>query len=304
MRNTLLALFALLPMGACSPRGLAEWALLGHGFELRPDRAYGPGPRQRLDVYRPIHGPPKAPVVVFLYGGRWQSGSKEEYRLLDDALTREGMVAVVPDYRLAPAVRFPGWVEDAALAVRWVRDSIARFGGDPERIFVAGHSAGGHTAMLLALDPRYLDSAGVPRETIRGYVDLAGPMATTWTDADVQALMGPRERWAQTYPLAHAGGATSPLLLLHGAQDRTVSPDNARRLAAAVQHQGGCASVRIYRGLDHVGIVIALSVPRLAIAPVMADLMAFVRRQEPCRPAPLARPGPRPPHPLPQRPPT
>ena len=302
MRTTLLALLALLPTGGCSARGLAERALLGHGFERLPDRAYGPRPRQRLDVYRPIQGSANAPVVVFVYGGRWQSGSKEQYRLLGDALTREGVVAVVPDYRLAPEVQFPAWVEDAALAVRWVRDSIARFGGDPKRIFVAGHSAGGHTAVLLALDPTYLDSAGVPPETVRGYVDLAGPVATTWTDPDVQALMGPREEWARTYPLTHVGGGASPLLLLHGARDRTVSPDNARRLAAAVRQHGGCATVRIYRGLDHVGIVIALSVPRLAIAPVMADLMAFVRRREPCRPAPLARLGPRPPHPPPRRP--
>lgn len=304
MQKALLTLLVLLPVGACSPRGLVEWALLSHGFELMPDRPYGARPRQRLDVYRPVRAPPKAPVVVFVYGGRWQSGSKAQYRLLGDALTREGVLAVVPDYRLAPDVQFPGWVEDAALAIRWVRDSIARFGGDPERIFVVGHSAGAHTAMLLALDPRYLDAAGVPRETIRGFAELAGPVATTWTDPDVQALMGPRSGWANTYPLTHAGGGAPPLLLLHGSQDRTVSPDNARRLAAAVRERGGCARVRIYDGLDHVGIVIALSLPRLAIAPVMADLIAFVRQPDRCRPAPPATPGPPPPRPPPRRPPT
>jgi acetyl esterase/lipase len=303
MRNAMLTVLGLLAIGGCSPRGLVEWALLSHGFELTADLPYGARARERLDVYRPVHGPGKAPVVVFVYGGRWQSGSKEQYRLLGDALTREGVVAVIPDYRLAPEVHFPGWVEDAALAVRWVRDSVARFGGDPGRIYVVGHSAGGHTAMLLALDPRYLDAAGVPRGTVQGFVELAGPVATTWTDADVQALMGPREGWPDTYPLTHASGGAPPLLLMHGSQDRTVSPENARRLAAAVRQDGGCASLRLYRGLDHVGIVIALSLPRLAIAPVMADLMAFVRHPDRCRPAPLATPGPPPRRPPPPRPP-
>jgi acetyl esterase/lipase len=304
MRNALLSLLVLFPLGGCTPRGLVEWAFLSHGFELTPDRAYGPRPRQRLDVYRPVGGTTKAPVVVFVYGGRWQSGSKEQYRLLGDALTREGVVAVIPDYRLSPAVRFPRWVEDAALAVRWVRDSIARFGGDPDRIVVVGHSAGGHTAMLLALDHRFLDAAGVPSGAVQAFVELAGPVATTWTDPDVQALMGPEDRWPATYPLTYVERGAPPLLLLHGGQDRTVSPENARRLEAAVRQRGGCARVRIYSGLDHVGIVIALSLPRLAIAPVMADLMAFVRRPDRCRPAPLATPGTPLRHPPPPRPPT
>jgi acetyl esterase/lipase len=303
MRKAMLTLLTLL-VGACSPRALVERAFLGHGFDLTADHAYGPGPRRRLDVYRPANGPLKAPVVVFVYGGRWQSGAKEQYRLLGDALTREGVVAVIPDYRLAPEVQFPGWVDDAAQVVRWVRDSIARFGGDSARIFVVGHSAGAHTAMLLALDRRYLDAAGVPRETVQGFAELAGPVATTWTDADVQALMGPRAGWPDTYPLTHVEDGTPPLLLMHGSQDRTVSPDNARRLAAAVRQHGACANVRLYRGLDHVGIVIALSLPRLAIAPVMADLMAFVRHPDRCQPAPLATPGPPLPHPPPRHPPT
>ena len=80
--------------------------------------AYGAHPRQRLDVYRPREGRTRAPVVVFLYGGRWRAGSRRDYRLLSDALAERGFVAVVPDYRLAPTVRFPAWVEDGARAVR------------------------------------------------------------------------------------------------------------------------------------------------------------------------------------------
>jgi pimeloyl-ACP methyl ester carboxylesterase len=180
-----------------------------------------------------------APVVVYLFGGRWQNDSKDQYRLLGDALTRRGLVLVVPDYRLYPEVEFPGWVEDAARAVRWTRDNIQRFGGDPGRIWVVGHSAGGHTAALLALDDRYLREAGVPTPGVQGFVSLAGPVNSEWTAADVQALMGPRAGWPATYPATHIDGTERPLLLLHGSGDRTVSPANSVSLAKRIREQGG-----------------------------------------------------------------
>ncbi len=272
----LLLVSFLASLSACAPRVLAERLLLGSHFEVTQDIPYAPGARQHLDVYRPRAGRRGAPVVVFLYGGRWQHGSKDEYRLLGDALTRRGVVAVVPDYRVYPQVRFPAWVEDAASAMRWTRDNIGRFGGDPDRIVLVGHSSGGHTAALLALDGRYLRAAGVPPETLRGVVALAGPVATEWTDADVQALMGPREGWPATYPLTYADGTGPPLLLLHGALDRVVSPGNSIRLAARIRERVGCARAIVYRGLDHAGIVVALAVPRFEIAPAFEEVMKFV----------------------------
>lgn len=268
----LLALLALFP--GCSPLRFAEALLVGDHFVLRSDLAYGHDPRQRLDVYRPLGSGGLRPVVLFLFGGRWQQGSRDQYRLLGDALTRRGLVAVVPDYRLYPQVRFPAWVEDAAHAVRWTRENIRQFGGDPDRIVVVGHSAGGHTAALLALDPRYLEQAGA-RNALRGVISIAGPVDTVWTDADVQALMGPQSGWDSTYPLNHIGGSDSPILLLHGAADETVAPGNSVALAARIARSGGCARAIVYPGVGHVEIVIALAVPRLRIAPVLDHVAAF-----------------------------
>lgn len=268
------------PAAACAPRQVAESLLLGNHYELLKDRPYGPGPHERLDVYRPRGKSSAGPVVVFLYGGRWQHGSKEEYRLLGDALTNEGVVGVVPDLRRYPDVRFPAWVEDAARAVRWVRDSIQAYGGDPGRIFVMGHSSGAHTATLLALDHHYLENAGVSPLAVQGFIGLAGPVATTWTDSDVQALMGPREKWPLTYPMEQVGGSAPPLLLLHGERDRLVSPANSTRLAARIRASEGCAPVILYQGLDHIGIILAFVLPRFGIAPVLDDVMAFVRGAE------------------------
>ncbi len=276
-RRALLPCVLALAVGGCSPRRLAEGLLLGSHFVHTPDLEYGPEARQRLDVYRPRTVRKGAPVVVFLYGGRWQSGSKDEYRLLGDALTRRGMVAVIAEYRLHPQVRFPAWVQDAALAVRWARDNAALHGGDPGNLVVVGHSAGAHTAALLALDERWLREAGVPAGTVRAFAALAGPVDTPWTDADVQALMGPAAGWPATYPATHVDGTEPPLLLLHGADDRTVSPGSSLRLAARIQERGGCARAVLYRGLGHVQIIVAAAVPRTSSAPVLDDLTAFVR---------------------------
>lgn len=266
-----------LAAGACSPRRIAETLFVGDHFVRTADVPYGADPRQRLDVYRPRMLRQPAPVVVFLYGGRWQEGSRDLYRLLGDAMTRQGWIVVVPDYRLHPAVTFPAWVEDGAQAVRWAHDRAAQLGGDPSGIFVVGHSAGAHTAALLALDERYLRDAGVPRGTVRGVVSLAGPVDTRWTDPDVQALMGPREGWPATYPATHVDGTEAPLLLLHGGGDETVSPRNSVTLAERIRAHGGCAAAKVYPGVGHVEIVVALSAPWLRRAPVLRDVAAFVR---------------------------
>ena len=274
----LLSLFSL--TSACSPLRIAE-GLLSSGQSIRTkDVAYGSGARQQLDVYRPRARGGAAPVVVFLYGGRWQSGSKDQYRLLGDALTRRGVVLVVPDYRLYPEVKFPGWVDDAAEAVRWTRKNIERFGGDTAQIWVVGHSAGAHTAVLLALDERYLRKFGTPANAVRGYVSIAGPVDTVWTDPDVQALMGPRARWSETYPRSHiVEGRKENLLFLHGADDKTVSPANSVGLAALIRKSGGRARSIAYRGVGHVEIVVAFSIPQLGIAPVMKDVLHFIHER-------------------------
>jgi acetyl esterase/lipase len=232
----------------------------------------------RLDVYKIREKRKAAPVIVFLYGGRWQHGSRRQYRPIGNALSRSGFVAVIPDYRKYPEVRFPAWVDDAARAIRWVNDSILQYGGDPKQIFVVGHSAGGHTAALLAIDSHYLRKAGLSPHMVRGYAILAGPVATTWTDADVQALMGPREGWPATYPMELADGSAPPMLLLHGGRDKVVSPANSTRLEAHIRQRGGCAASIMYSGLGHVGIVIAMALPQFNIAPVLEDLLKFLRR--------------------------
>ena len=111
---------------------------------------------------------------LLLWGG-WRSGHKGLYRYVAKALTRRGYVAVVPDYRIYPEVRYPDFLDDGARAVRWVKDNVHRFGGDPEKIFLMGHSAGAHIAAMLSIDSTWLDKIGlVPGRDLAGLIGILG----------------------------------------------------------------------------------------------------------------------------------
>lgn len=271
-----LTLLLCLSALACTPRQGLERAVLTDRVLRVANLPFGADARQRLDVYHSRRTPHAAPVVVFIYPGRWKYGSRRDYLLVGNALARQGWVVVVPDYRLYPSVRFPAWVEDGAAAVRWTRDSIARYGGDPSNIVVIGHSAGAHTVAMLALDEHFLRDAGVNPQSIRGYVSLAGPVDTTWTDEDVQDLMGPASQWPATFPYNFIDGTEPALLLLHGAGDNVVSAANATRLAARIAARGGCARSIVYPRIGHVQIALALAYPSLNLAPVQRDVRDFV----------------------------
>ncbi|WP_461384471.1 alpha/beta hydrolase, partial [Devosia indica] len=119
--------------------------------------SYGAGPRRKLDVYGPRRrDDTPLPVVVFFYGGAWNSGSRTHYGFAARALAAMGYLVVVPDYRLVPEIEYPAFLKDCAAAVAWVSDHIAAYGGDPGRLALAGHSAGTYNAACLALDPRWL----------------------------------------------------------------------------------------------------------------------------------------------------
>lgn len=168
---------------ACSPLTTFDSLVPkdGGGRRVAEAQPYGADARQRLDIYAPRNaGPGERPVVIFFYGGSWNSGTRSGYAFVGRALAAQGFVTVIPDYRLVPAIRYPGFVEDGAAAVRWTREHIAGFGGDPARLVLMGHSAGAYIAAMLAVDDRWL---GRDRQAVRGLVGLAGPYdfaPSTW----------------------------------------------------------------------------------------------------------------------------
>ena len=244
--------------------------------------AYGDVPRQKLDIYRPRalrpDAKPGAKVVVFFYGGDWQAGQKGDYRFVAEALASRGFVAVLPDYRLYPHVTFPKFVEDGALAVRWVHDHIDQFGGDPHQVYLMGHSAGAHIAALLTLDPHYLAAVGLEPKSIRATVTLSGPFdfLPGGTEREVFGMKPGDLPDPNIEPIHFANGRSAPMLLVQGQQDDVVIPDNATKLAAAIRRAGGRAEVLSYGKLGHAGTVLSMAWSFRWLAPVLRDTAAFI----------------------------
>lgn len=268
---------------ACSPlRAFNTLAPSDGGVrQVARGLAFGDGPRQGLDAYAPT-GPGDSglrPLVVFFYGGSWSSGRRQDYAWVGRALAAQGFVAVLPDYRLVPEVRFPAFVEDGAAAVALARARAGSWGADPDKIVVAGHSAGAYIALMLAMDGRFLERADVPRVALRGAAGLAGPYDFYPFEANsARAAFGEAADPVATQPVNFAGGDEPPLWLASGDADTTVRPRNSSALADKVRAAGGQAELKLYPGIDHVGIALALSRTFRGRAPVLADLSAFVRR--------------------------
>jgi acetyl esterase/lipase len=216
------------------------------------------------------------PIIIFVYGGSWQSGDKDGYGFVGRALAARGFLVAVPDYRLVPQVRYPGFVEDNAAAVRWVIANAARFGGDPSRIVLVGHSAGAYNAAMLALDPRWL---GTDRRVVKGFAGLAGPYDFLPLDGPTTRAAFGRERdLATTQPVNFASADDPPVLLLHGTDDTTVYPRNSQRLQTRLAQAGVDARLKLYPGVGHVGILTAVARPFRGRAPVLDDTVDFARQ--------------------------
>jgi acetyl esterase/lipase len=277
VRRFLICLAVCAAAGCTGPQLLNAFTPSG-GYRHAQGVAYDAGRRLSLDVYTPV-GARREPVVVFFHGGRWTTGAAADFHFVGQALASQGFVAVLPEYRRYPQARFPDFVEDAARAVRWTETQIARFGGDPDKLFVMGHSSGAHLAAMLALDAGFLAAAGGDRARLKGMIGLAGPYDfLPLTDADLRDMFGPPERHELSQPIAFADGDNPPLLLLHGEDDETVRVRNTRNLATAVQRAGGRVDSHVYAEMSHAWIVATLAAPLRGRSDVLERVAGFVRR--------------------------
>ena len=240
------------------------------------------GARKVVDgaAFGPAQGAGGAAGVVFFFGGRGLRGDRGGYAFVGQALAARGFVVVIPDYRLVPQVVFPAFVQDGALAIRWVRDNISASGGDAARIALSGHSAGAYISAMLALDCEWLRQAAVEPSIVRALANLAGPYDFYPFDvpASRDAFGGYPDARA-TQPISFVRADAPPAWLAYGDKDNTVMPRNSIRLAEALQRAGSKAQLKPYPGLDHIAILIALSKPFRGKAPVLADLTVFLRTQ-------------------------
>jgi acetyl esterase/lipase len=242
--------------------------------------AYGDSQRQRIDIYPQQQG--GRPILIWFYGGAWNSGSRTDYRFVARTFHDLGYMVAIPDYRLTPEVVYPDFVRDSAAAVRAVIDEAVRFGGDPTRVLLAGHSAGAYNAAMVALDRRWLPIAY--RKRIRGVIGLAAPVnflpiqmpearqAFSWPDT-------PRD----SQPVEHVSRESPPMLLISAKHDPLVDPDiNAGVLAGRLRRLG--VQVEEERLEDplgfitHARLVATLSNRMAPLVPTIARMDAFAQR--------------------------
>ena len=271
-----LASFVVFASGCTSVAFLiANSATLTGRYDRSTAHSYGPESRQRLDVYSPKDARDR-PVVVFFYGGSWTAGRRGLYRFVGAALAERGMVTVVPDYRLYPQVKFPLFLDDGALAVAWVQKHAQEFGGDPQRIVLMGHSAGGHEAAFLAYDRQLLQKAGAHPEWIVGFVGLSGPYALAPDTKILHTIFASPYTEAEWQPVRFVTPQSPPTLLVHGTADDVVAIEHTEKLRDVLQANHVRVETHFYPDKGHADTVAAMSVLARGRAPVLDQSVSFI----------------------------
>lgn len=240
-----------------------------YGFQVYTNIAYYEGPdahpsKHRLDLFVP-QGLQDAPVLIFVHGGAWTSGDKNLYSFIGRAFAEQGFVTAVINYRLSPQVQHPAHIEDVARAFAWVHRNVARYGGNPEKIFVMGHSSGGHLTALLALDEKYLQAHGLTLSAIRGAVPISGIYDVTVEPPDpinvYRVVFGtdPQVR-RDASPITHVGPNKPPFLIMYAQFDFPGFGAQAQQLLSRLREYDNDATLIEIPNRDHVTIIFNIGV--------------------------------------------
>lgn len=217
--------------------------------------------QQQLDIYAPIDAR-GAPVVMFVHGGEWTRHDKSEVASKPRFFNENGVVFISVNYRLSGVAKHPAQLDDVAAAVRWTRDHVAEYGGDPEKIVLMGHSAGCHLVTLAGLDPRPLAKVKLTPADVRGVVSWGGgafDLVQKVKDGGMYAgyirtTFGDDERaWHDASPMTHVGESKPmPRFLFASAEkDKPASIEASNRMTTMIQDAGGAAVRVMLPGKDH-----------------------------------------------------
>jgi acetyl esterase/lipase len=251
-----------------------------------PYVAGGTEPKQRLDLYLPHGGGALVPIVVFVHGGYWSAMDRRMFQPLlgtygnvGVALARKGIAAALVGYRQHPLARSgDDSLADIAAAVRFVRASCPSWGCDDKRVFLVGHSAGGHLVSLLALDERAWRGAGTSPEDLAGFVsidgifDLGASLASFKPDqaAIVRQLFGPDDATLAAHStISHARAHHPPLLFVDSTGDEPVCLDGFRRMKEVMAKAGSPAAFVELPGLGHNEAIIHVGMDDDLVLPVL-----------------------------------
>src|SRR5476651_937893 len=277
--KTMLAGMLLVLLCGCSPLKVLNSLTPTSTFTRVTDVAYGADPRNKLDIYTPVNLTGKAPVVVFFYGGSWNSGSRTDYGFVGEALASRGIVVVIADYRLYPQVRYPLFLQDGAQAVSWTYQHIAEYGADPKQLYLMGHSSGAYNAAMLALDPQLLAAAGLSPSMLKGWIGLAGPYDfLPIENRDVRPVFFYPDSPPDSQPINHVSHDAPPSLLIASVDDNLVNPKrNTGGLAKKLRAAGVPVEEFYFTKTSHATLVASMARPLRWLAPVLDRVTAFIK---------------------------
>lgn len=265
---------------ACSPIKVLNSLVPENGYELVSAVEYGTNARQKLDIYLPKAADKYAPlkkVIIFYYGGNWDSGERADYKFAAEALVGHGYIVVIPDYRVYPELLFPGFMADPVSAAKWVKTNIKKYNGDANKVFLAGHSAGAHIAVMMAINPEYLAEASLKPNDFAGVIGLAGPYDFLPLKSDrLKTIFGPEAEQWKSQPINFVDGKSPPIFLAIGMKDGTVWPRNTYNLAKKIKGKNGLVEVHEFASYGHVDMVAKLAKPLRGNGELLKSVTTFI----------------------------
>lgn len=224
---------------------------------------YGEDDRHTLDIYLPNTN--NYPVVMFVHGGSWESGSKDIYGSLGHMFSKQGIGCVVINYRLSPQVKHPAHIEDVARAFAWTNNNISRYGGDPERIYLMGHSAGGHLVALLGTNEQYLLKNNLSKTKIKGVIAISGMydfnlLVLKW--AGLSYIFPTAADRNAASPLRHVKPDSPPFMIVYAQKDLTTFEGHAKDLHRTMSKAGVKSTLLMVPNRDHFTILFEICDPK------------------------------------------
>ncbi len=227
--------------------------------------------KHQLDLYLPKEKK-DFPVLMFVHGGAWRSGDRALYGALGQTFAKAGFGTACISYRLSPAVKHPAHIEDVARAFAWLHGNIAKQGGDPKRLFIGGHSAGGHLVALLALNEKYLQAHKLSGKDLAGVIPLSGVHRVI---GNMFSAFGPElAGWKDASPIEHVRADTPPWLLIYAQHDYPGLGLMARELHAALTEKKNVAEVLEIPDKTHITIITSIASEG---DPTTAAMLKFMR---------------------------
>jgi arylformamidase len=252
-------------------------------FPSHLDIRYGRNQKQKLDVYLPLVKTKLAPVLVFLHGGAFSEGDRAHYGYVARPFAMNGIVTLVPSYRLLPKYHFPDQPEDVGLVLAWVRSRISTYGGDPERVYIAGHSSGAILASFVSSKDGWLSKRRLPSNMVKGCVliggnyDLRNTNTLSLRGGATKNSYAPTPRiQIQASPILHVESPPQRTLIALGSLEEPRLLKPAQDLAVKIAAKRASVELIVCDHLDHAGIVISLGDEKSKLA--MAALNMITSR--------------------------